>query len=520
MRRVAATLSRLAGTGAAATNAAGRSLNPYCRFAPRFRHLSSKLPLSFLAATLVEQQRYRDYSSGTTSSSSCFSSLLPIVFAAGAVGVASVDASFADSGEVLASPMQKTLVCLLHFLGSLFNLYFEFLETEKLAAGERQRLEELLKSKGMQRGSYPPFSVDVRGPKVAVKFKVPPSCDVSRLIVDIVSLLGLKVEHRGGGSEMILHAWDSAAAWQLTLRSPEKMTRNDGKEFYDETNKPEDDFCEIEFIKEGSFTLKELDAFVRVLKLAGMRDVKKAVRKNPGGYRSPPSLEKSVSALEAMGVRVYGVDEIFGVPMEGMVSWDNIAGYDQQKRQMEVHMPYMMKRHVNKVLFYSAHFNFVVVKSYDIKKFVLEIHEPDEKFCREIEDTILLALQRPEVYDEIARGTRSKFESNRPRAVLFEGPPGMLPTKQTPIMSSSLVAKGFKNLDMSGRGRKKRAFHVSLLFILFLPTQASPHIHAATTAANCPHFSLSLVLFMHRPYPSVQPPLSPSLVPCMRPSSL
>ncbi|KAH0435519.1 hypothetical protein IEQ34_026600 [Dendrobium chrysotoxum] len=371
MRRAAATLSRLARTGAAA----GRSSNPDCRFAPRF-------------LTLVEQQRHRDYSSGTTSSSPCFSSLLPIVFAAGAVGVASVDASFADSGEVLASPMQKTLVCLLlHFLGSLFNLYFEYLETEKLAAGERQRLEELLKSRGMQWGSYPPFTVDVRGPKVAVKFKVPPSCDVSRLIVDIVSLLGLKAEHRGGGSEMILHAWDSAAAWQLTLRSPEKMTRNDGKEFYDEMNKPEDDFCvlifepllgseycEIEFIKEGSFTLKELDAFVRVLKLAGMRDVKKAVRKNPGGYRSPPSLEKSVSALEAMGVRVYGVDEIFGVPMEGMVSWDNIAGYDQQKR--------------------------------------------------EIEDTILLALQRPEVYDEIARGTRSKFESNRPRAVLFEGPPG------------------------------------------------------------------------------------------------
>lgn len=46
-------------------------------------------------------------------------------------------------------------------------------------------------------------------------------------------------------------------------------------------------------------------------------------------------------------------------------------------------------------------------------------------FCREIEDTILLALHSPEVYDDIARGTRCKFESNRPRAVLFEGPPGL-----------------------------------------------------------------------------------------------
>ena len=44
---------------------------------------------------------------------------------------------------------------------------------------------------------------------------------------------------------------------------------------------------------------------------------------------------------------------------------------------------------------------------------------------REIEDTILLAIQSPEVYDDIARGTRCKFETNRPRAVLFEGPPGL-----------------------------------------------------------------------------------------------
>jgi hypothetical protein len=45
--------------------------------------------------------------------------------------------------------------------------------------------------------------------------------------------------------------------------------------------------------------------------------------------------------------------------------------------------------------------------------------------CREIEDTILLALHSPEVYDDIARGTRRKFESNKPRAVLFDGPPGI-----------------------------------------------------------------------------------------------
>lgn len=43
---------------------------------------------------------------------------------------------------------------------------------------------------------------------------------------------------------------------------------------------------------------------------------------------------------------------------------------------------------------------------------------------RAIEDTLLLALLHPETFDDVARGTRKHFVSNRPRAVLFEGPPG------------------------------------------------------------------------------------------------
>ncbi|CAM9515003.1 unnamed protein product [Ascophyllum nodosum] len=43
---------------------------------------------------------------------------------------------------------------------------------------------------------------------------------------------------------------------------------------------------------------------------------------------------------------------------------------------------------------------------------------------QEIEDTLVMPLRHPEVFDVIARKTRTRFESNRPRAVLFEGPPG------------------------------------------------------------------------------------------------
>lgn len=47
-----------------------------------------------------------------------------------------------------------------------------------------------------------------------------------------------------------------------------------------------------------------------------------------------------------------------------------------------------------------------------------------EEQKQEIEDTLLLALQHPDVYEAIAAGTRRRPGSNRPRAVLFEGPPG------------------------------------------------------------------------------------------------
>jgi len=41
-----------------------------------------------------------------------------------------------------------------------------------------------------------------------------------------------------------------------------------------------------------------------------------------------------------------------------------------------------------------------------------------------IEETLLLAMLHPEVYSGVSSKTRRHGGSNRPRAVLFEGPPG------------------------------------------------------------------------------------------------
>uniref|UniRef100_A0A7S3PKW1 AAA+ ATPase domain-containing protein n=2 Tax=Aplanochytrium stocchinoi TaxID=215587 RepID=A0A7S3PKW1_9STRA len=59
-----------------------------------------------------------------------------------------------------------------------------------------------------------------------------------------------------------------------------------------------------------------------------------------------------------------------------------------------------------------------------------------ENVKRDVEDTILLAVKHPEMYTQIAKATRDRFEMNKPRAVLFEGPPGCGKTTCARIISS------------------------------------------------------------------------------------
>lgn len=87
-------------------------------------------------------------------------------------------------------------------------------------------------------------------------------------------------------------------------------------------------------MKKGSFSPEEIDALVSVLQLAAPT---KTLEQRRGEIARLPSNDKSVASLEAMGVKIYGLD----VPNVGLglakneTSWDNIAGYSQQKRYVE-----------------------------------------------------------------------------------------------------------------------------------------------------------------------------------------
>jgi len=57
---------------------------------------------------------------------------------------------------------------------------------------------------------------------------------------------------------------------------------------------------------------------------------------------------------------------------------------------------------------------------------------------RDIEDTVLLALTHGDIYDQITAATRMKNETNRPKCILFEGPPGCGKTTSAKIISQQV----------------------------------------------------------------------------------
>ena len=149
---------------------------------------------------------------------------------------------------------------------------------------------------------------------------------------------------------------------------------------------------EVEFSKRGALTSADASVIVSAVSGGWLRAAGNAAtrvpppgvgggRRSGGGEPESESVDCLVTQLEGMGARVYLNDDVDdgdqkSAGVKGGDVWGSLVGYETQKR--------------------------------------------------EIEDTLLLALLHPEVYDGVASGTRrdAKGATNRPRALLFEGPPG------------------------------------------------------------------------------------------------
>lgn len=90
---------------------------------------------------------------------------------------------------------------------------------------------------------------------------------------------------------------------------------------------------EIEFMKQGSFTSEELDALASILHFTGQQ--RSLALRSKGGVAQVPTADKTISSLEAMGVKIYGLKQPELENPNVDISWDNIAGYDEQKRYLE-----------------------------------------------------------------------------------------------------------------------------------------------------------------------------------------
>ena len=136
-------------------------------------------------------------------------------------------------------------------------------------------------------------------------------------------------------------------------------------------------FYLFEYTKSSDFT-QDIDRFTSLFKIANQSKAPSSLTKKPPSPHKESVQGDPMTNLQELGARVYKVEDAY-------YDWDYLAGSEASRR--------------------------------------------------EIEDTILLTLERPDILDKITDNTRVKPEKNRPKAVLFEGPPGTGKTTSAKIIS-------------------------------------------------------------------------------------
>jgi SpoVK/Ycf46/Vps4 family AAA+-type ATPase len=271
------------------------------------------------------------------------------------------------------------------FLRTLTHFVQCLEKTDELRNFEKrvnQKVLELKKNFGTQMMAFPEFSYQMKGENFSISFTI---------------------DSRKGTLPEVMVALEQPKNCRMIKKDVDKIGNvnvykysfNDREGDFDVSiiGPSNSYFFKLEYTKTGNLVM-DLDRIIDLYTKANYsrypseQNGKKMPFNREFEKGNPIQNEKRQSAkgdpienLQKLGARVYKASDSF-------IDWDYLAGYEEAKR--------------------------------------------------EIEDTILLALERPDIFDKITLVTRVTNEKNRPKAVLFEGPPGTGKTTSAKIISQQV----------------------------------------------------------------------------------
>lgn len=130
--------------------------------------------------------------------------LFPVVLA-GIFGAGVLEMAYAEANESADEGRKETAKTKPSSSSALPSSHEDL---EGIAKKLRSQIMLKLANRGISAASHPDFTVSVKGQKVSIKFQIPPACEVSHLLANLISQLGVKAEENGGGSDMLIRAWD------------------------------------------------------------------------------------------------------------------------------------------------------------------------------------------------------------------------------------------------------------------------------------------------------------------------